>query len=341
MKSSRIFRLSQEAVVGILLLVICAVVGVFSPSFISFATLFEMVRGSLAFAIMGLGVLPVLIAGEVNLSFCSVAAFSAFATHHLLLRLGYQGGIGMYLILSGLMGSLAGWVMGVIVTRFKLRVFPVSLGFWMFWYGMNLFVISPIINFTLPPGLVGYYSRYIVTVQDPVIGVSGLHEAIIYLLAMALLMWFFLRYTMMGRGLYAVGGNREVAVRIGYNVGKILTIALVLSGALSGIAGVIQCSFYRYFTPTLFRGQELSVLTAVVIGGASLEGGRGSVLGTILGVFFIQVVTRSLVYLGVKGEYQQFVLGLMLIIFFVASSIKRKPRPEKMAKLEEDTQGGR
>lgn len=333
--------MSQEFVVAILLVSICAIVGIFSPSFISFATLFEMIRGSLAFAIMGLGVLPVLIAGEVDLSFCSVAAFSAFATHHILLRLGYQGGIGVYLILSGLIGSLSGLIMGVIATRFKLPVFPVSLGFWMFWYGINLFVISPVINFTLPQGLVGYYSRYIVTVRDPVIGISGLHEATIYLLVLAFLMWMFLKYTMTGRGLYAVGGNREVALRIGYDVGRIIRIALTLNGAFAGIAGVIQGSFYRYFSPTLFRGQELSVLTAVVIGGASLKGGKGSVLGTILGVFFIQVVTRSLVYLGVKGEYQQFVLGLMLIMFFVASSVKGKPRTKLITKSGLGAQSGR
>ncbi|WP_041076338.1 ABC transporter permease [Thermotoga caldifontis] len=324
----------RELTLVFLLAVLCTTIGLFSHAFISFATLFEIIRGSIAFVIMSLGILPILIAGEFDLSFAAVGAFSAFATHHLLLKAGYVGGISLYLLIASALGLGAGLLIGLIASRFDLRIFPISLGFWLFWYGFNLYVISPVINFNLPEGLVGYYARYLITVRDPVIGVSGLHQASLYMIVFAVLMWLFLKYTIVGRSLYAIGGNREIAIRSGINVNRVLTIALMINGAFAGMAAVIQSAFYRYFTPILFRGQELSVIVGVILGGASVKGGRGSVLGAILGVFFIQVATRGLVYLGVKGEFQQLALGIILILFFVISSIRGMP-PKRERRTQE------
>lgn len=315
----------REGTLAILLCILCIFISVINPAFFSLATLFEIIRGSLAFSIMSLGVLPIMIAGEFDLSFAAIGAFSSFATHTLLLKLGYTGGISLYIVLASIIGALAGLIAGMIATRFRLKIFPVSLGFWMLWYGFNLYVISPVINFNLPKGLVGYYSRYLITVRDPVIGISGLHQASLYLVVLAISMWFFLKYTIMGRGLYAIGGNRDVAIRSGFNVSRILTIALMINGAFAAIAAVVQSAFYRYFSPILFRGQELSVIVGVIIGGTSITGGRGSVLGAILGVFFIQVATRGLIYLGIKGEYQQLALGILLVLFFIIASLRRVP----------------
>jgi len=96
---------------------------------------------------------------------------------------------------------------------------------------------------------------------------------------------------------------------------------LALSGALAAVAGVIQGAYSRSFNPVLFMGQDLDVIAAVVIGGAAITGGRGSVVGTILGVLLIQVLNRGLIFLGVSAEWQKMVVGLVLIIFISIPAI--------------------
>lgn len=321
MKRNKVL-LKYETIIGILTILVSSIIGILNPSFFSLATLFDIIRGALPFLIMALGITPVLIAGEIDISFVSVAAMSSFSTHMLLQKLGYQGGISLYLLIACSIGALAGLLLSSVVNYFKLPVFPVSLGFWMFWYGFNLYFLSPTMNFNLPKGLVGYYSHYLLKVNDPVVGVTGLHVATLYLIFIGIFIWWILKYTIIGRGLYAMGGNREAAIRTGYNVKKILRIALIIAGSLAAIAGVIQSAFNRHFNPILFRGQELNVIAAAVIGGVSITGGRGSVIGVILGVFFIQIITRGLIYLGVTAEYQQLVLGLTLLLFVTVTSLR-------------------
>jgi len=313
----------HETIVGFLTLLIFIIIGILNHSFFSFATLFDIVRGALPFLIMALGISPVLIAGEIDISFVSIAAMSSFATHMFLQKLGYQGGISLYLLIACALGALAGFLLSIVVNYFDLPVFPVSLGFWMFWYGFNLYFLSPTMNFNLPKGLVGYYSHFLVKIKDPVVGVIGLHIATLYLVFIAVFIWWLLKYTIIGRGLYAMGGNREAAVRTGYNVKRTLGIALTLSGALAAFAGVLQSAYNRHFNPILFRGQELGVIAAAVIGGVAITGGRGSVIGVILGVFFIRIVTHGLIYLGITAEYQQLVLGLILLIFVSVTSLRK------------------
>ncbi len=314
--------LSNEAIITLAVVAVSAVIGSLNPAFFSFATLFDIIRSALPSCLMGLGILSVLIAGEVDISFVSIAAMSSFSTHMLLLHFGYKGGITLYLVIAIIIGIAAGLLVGVIATQFKLPVFPVSLGFWLLWYGFNLFFISPVMNFNLPTGLVGYYARFLIKIHDPFVGWTGLHVSVLYLAVIAVFIWWLLRYTVFGRGLYAMGGNREVARRTGYNINFILWMALMLDGALAAIAGVVQSAYSRFFNPILFRGQELYVIAAAVIGGVSITGGRGSVLGVILGVIFVQIITRGLIYLGIPAKWQQLVLGGILILFVAISAIR-------------------
>jgi len=312
---------SHEFVVFLILMIISIVIGFRNPLFFSASTLFDIVRGSIVYCIMGLGVLMVLISGNVDISFVAIAAMTSYSTHMLLLGLGYTGGIGLYLVVSIVFGLLAGLLMAFIVNQFDLPIFYVSLGYQTLWYGFNLFFIGRAMNFNLPEGLVGYYSRFLIKVKDPVAGETGLHVSVVYLLIIAIFVWWLLKYTTFGRGLYAMGGNREVAIRAGFNVKRITYLMLALSGALAAVAGVIQGAYSRSFNPVLFMGQDLDVIAAVVIGGAAITGGRGSVVGTILGVLLIQVLNRGLIFLGVSAEWQKMVVGLVLIIFISIPAI--------------------
>jgi simple sugar transport system permease protein len=316
----------HEVILFLVILIISGIIGAFNRAFISLATIFEILRGSVPYALMGLGILPVLLLGEVDISFVGIAAVSSLVTHTLLRKWGYVGGLGGYVGLAIPIGIALAVLVGLISGLFNLPVFAVSLGFWLMLYGFNLFFISPEMRFDLPPGLVGFYGEFLFKIRDPVVGETGLHIGVIYVVLCAIFIWILLRYTIYGRGFYITGGNKEVAFRTGYNVIALLSIAMAFNGALAAFAGVLQCAYKRWFDPILFRGTELFVIAADVIGGVSITGGRGSVVGVLLGVLFIQVATRGLIYLGIPPTWQQLTVGILLTTFFVVTGLRSQIR---------------
>ncbi|MEM2249765.1 MAG: ABC transporter permease [Candidatus Bathyarchaeia archaeon] len=310
----------HETVVFLLLILISIVIHAFNRAFLSISTIFEILRGAVPYSLMGLGILPVLLIGEVDIAFVGIAAVSSLVAHTLLTKLGYTGGLGGYILIGLPLGAAIALIIGFVSVFFRLPLFAVSLGFWLMLYGFNLFFISPEMRFDLPDGLVGFYGHFLVKVRDPIVGETGLHIAVIYVLLTAAIMWLMLRYTVIGRGFYIMGGNRDVAFRTGYNSLVLVCVAMILNGALAALAGILQCAYKRFFDPILFRGTELQVIASAVIGGVSITGGKGSVIGVLLGVIFVQVITRGLIYMGIEPTWQQFVIGCMLIMLFFITS---------------------
>jgi simple sugar transport system permease protein len=286
---------------------------------------------------MAFGLLPIIIYGGIDISFVAIAAVTSYATHMLLLSMGYQGGILLYYVIACGMGLLAGLLNGFLVTQFKLPVFDVSLATFTMWYGFTLFFIGATANFDLPEGTVGYYANFIVTAQDPLVGATGLHVSILYVVLIGLFLWWLLKYTTIGRGIYAIGGDREVAVRSGFNITRITLIIFALMGILSAVAGVTQGFLSRYFNPVIFIGQPLDVLAAVILGGAAITGGRGSVIGTVLGVLVIQMINRTLILTGIPVEWQRLVVGIILVLFISIPALRER-RAKRVGHTTELTQ---
>lgn len=306
---------SNEFVIFLILVGLSLAIGLVNPAFFSISTVFDTLRASIVFFIMAYGLLPIIIAGGIDISFVAIAAVSSYATHMFLIGRGYQGGILLYYVIACGMGVLMGLLNGFLVTRFKLPVFDVSLAAFTMWYGFNLFFVGATANFDLPPGTVGYYNQFIIKARDPFVGETGLHVSILYVVVIGLFIAWMLKYTTIGRGIYAIGGNREVALRSGFNITRITLITFAIMGLLSAIAGVTQAFLSRYFNPVIFITQPLDVLAAIILGGAAITGGSGSVLGTTLGVLVIQLINRALILTGIPVEWQRFVVGVILILF--------------------------
>ncbi|NLN70324.1 MAG: ABC transporter permease [Chloroflexi bacterium] len=330
---------SNEFIPLVIIIVLSLVVGLINPNFLTIATLFDLVRASNVYIILALALLPVVILGGVDISFVAIAAVASYSTHMFLLARGYQGGMLTYVIMACAIGAFAGLFNAFFVNKFKLPIFDVSLATQTMWYGFTLFFVGATSNFDIPEGLVGYYARYLTRVSDPITGETGLHISILYVIVIAIFLWWFLKYTMIGRGIYAIGGNKEVAERTGFNINRIHLVVFLIMGVLSGFAGVLQGSFSRNFNPTLFIGQNLDVLAAIILGGAAIKGGRGTVIGTILGVVLTQIINRALVLTQIPAEWQKFVVGLILIIFTSIPAIKenRKKQVGRTTELVEVT----
>jgi simple sugar transport system permease protein len=318
------FLKTNEFIVFLILVALSIVVGAINPAFFTVSTLFDTMRASIVYFIMAFGLLPIIIAGGVDISFVAIAAVSSYATHMFLISRGYEGGLLPYFLIAGILGLICGLLNGFLVTRFKLPIFDVSLATFTMWYGFNLFFVGATANFDLPEGTVGYYANFILTAQDPIVGQTGLHVSILYVIVIGLFLWWFLKYTTIGRGVYAIGGNREVAVRSGFNFNLILLVIFGIMGILSAIAGVTQGFLSRNFNPVIFIGNPLDVIAAVILGGAAITGGRGTVIGTVLGVLLIQVINRALILTGIPVEWQKLVVGIILVLFTSLPAIRER-----------------
>jgi simple sugar transport system permease protein len=293
---------TNEFLVLLIIIVLSIVVGSINPNFFTVASLFDLIRSSNVYIILAFALLPVVILGGVDISFVAIAAVASYSTHMFLISRGYEGGLFLYFLMGCTIGTLAGLLNGILITTFKLKIFDVSLATQTMWYGFTLFFVGATSNFDMPKGVVGYYSSFIASVTDEVTGVTGLHVSILYVVVIGVFLWWFLKHTMIGRGIYAIGGNPEVAERTGFNIKKITLIVFAMMGLLSGFAGIVQSGLSRNFNPTLFIGQNLDVLASVIIGGAAIKGGRGTVIGTVLGVILTQIIRRALVLTQIPAE---------------------------------------
>jgi simple sugar transport system permease protein len=136
---------------------------------------------------------------------------------------------------------------------------------------------------------------------------------VLIFLAILLVVFIALRFTLVGRSLYAIGGDRVAARRIGINVAAVETLAYSAAGALAGIGGLFSAATLRLANPQTLVGSELDVIAAVVLGGAAITGGRGSVIGVFLGVILIVITENSLIVLGVPASWQKVAVGLLLL----------------------------
>jgi simple sugar transport system permease protein len=217
-------------------------------------------------------------------------------------------------IISGAIGLGLGFINAFFISRFNLPTLIVTLGTLSMFHGFVLFAIGNGIIRSMPPSFTAFARTTLIEVPLANGGVSRLHPGIFLTVVAVLLTWLLLDYTMLGRGVYALGGAREAAERAGFNIPRIQYFIYGTVGLLSGIAGVTYAALGRQANPQDIVGSELNVIAAVVLGGATLTGGRGTVLGTVLGVALVVIMNNSLILLGIPSTWQRVVLGIIIII---------------------------
>lgn len=304
----------QETLVAITLLGLCLVIGFINPVFWTAGNWFDLARSATVTGIFAIGVLIVLISGGVDVSFTAIAVFAMYTTTVLLKDAQYTGGMWLFFVVAALIGLVLGLINAFFIARFQLPTLIVTLGTQSMFRGFLLFVIGSKIIRDIPPGMADYSKAFLFTVTDDRGVTVGLHSAILSLVAIAILAFVILRYTMFGRGIYALGGSREAAERAGFNITRTQAFIYAFVGVLAGIAGMIYGGLNRQANAQDIVGQELDVIAATVLGGASIMGGRGSVIGTLLGVMLVVVMSNSLVLMGIPATWQRVVVGVIIII---------------------------
>lgn len=304
----------NETLVGLIILAFCAIAAISDPGFLSMPTLTDLLRGGIVLGIFAVAALLVLISGGIDVSFTAVAAFTMYTTAMILNT--WAPGVpwwGAFLLAMGI-GAGLGAINGVFIAGFGLPTLIVTLGTLSVFRGFMLTFIGSKQITTLPPGMREFGRMMVIRGTNPDGSFYSLHAAILVTVGAVVLTWAILHRTMLGRSIFAIGGSVESARRIGINVRRTQFFVYVYVGMLAGLAGVIHASMARVANPFDLVGLELSVIAAVVLGGARLAGGYGTLTGTLLGVTLIVLVRNSLVVLGIPSTWQSVAVGVLILI---------------------------
>ena len=223
-----------------------------------------------------------------------------------------------------LIGGLLGLMNAGIIHRFKMIPLIVTLGTASVVRGLVLgFVGTSNVNINkMPDALVEFGKTDLFTLERANGSTYGLTAMIVIYLGLALVLHLVLKHTMIGRSVYAYGADPEAAKRVGFSTGRTMIFVYVTAGALAGFAGLLHSSMIWLANPRDFVGLELDVIAAVVLGGASIFGGRGTVLGTVLGVFILVMIQNSLILMGIDTTWQRIVVGAMLIAAVTVTALR-------------------
>lgn len=314
MRKLRLDPTRNEALVFLVVLGFCGVATAADPSFLSLPTLFDLLRNSIVIGIFAVGVLLVLISGGIDVSFTAIAAFAMYATTLTVVELGIDLPWYVVFALSMLVGAGLGLVNAVFIAGFRLPTLIVTLGTLSAFRGFLLtFVGSKLIS-NLPPDMRAFSRLFMIRGTTAEGYFFSLPWAFAALVAVVVVTWFLLHHTLLGRSIFAIGGSPESARRIGIDVRATQVFVYAYVGGLSGLAGIIHASMARVANPFDLVGLELSVIAAVVLGGARLRGGYGTITGTLLGVALIVLVSNSLILLGIPSTWQSVVIGALILL---------------------------
>ena len=304
-----------------LLVILCIVVAVLNPRFLAGANLQNMARLIGAYGIFSIGLGMVVITGGIDLSVGSVFALLGVLLSMMLTewRWGSVWAVSAVIVMA--MGL--GWLHGFLITEVRLQPFIVTLCGLLFYRGLARFIANDETKgFGSAAGFEGL--RNLATGS-----LVGIPTPFVLLLAVSLVMWIVLHRSVYGRYLFAVGRNEEAARYSGINSRRIITSAYVISGALAGIAGVVFAFYTNSISPSSHGNFfELYAIAAAVLGGCSLRGGEGSVVGILLGTTLLQVLQNLVNLLGIPSSLNFAVIGSVILIGFIADQqLLRRTRP--------------
>lgn len=288
-------------VIGLLLIIV--IISIMSPSFLTLSNLFNVLRQVSINALIAFGMTFVILTGGIDLSVGSILALTGAVTAGMM-----SGGMDplLAMLLGVLLGVILGAINGLIIAKGKVAPFIATLATMTIFRGLTLVYTEgrPISGLGDSAVFTMLGKGYFFGIPVPVITMS-ITFAVLY---------FILKKTTFGRRVYAVGGNEEASRLSGINVDRIKIYVYSLAGGLTAIASLILTSRLNSAQPTAGNMFELDAIAAVVLGGTSLTGGRGWIVGTLVGALIIGVLNNGLNLIGVSSFFQQVVKGAVILI---------------------------
>lgn len=313
--NSQLIKLITVGEIGVISALVLLVLffSLLEPAFMSERNVRAILNVVSFVGIIAIGQTILLVAGEFDLSVGSVAGFSAVVSAQLMtavnlpVPIAILGGVGT--------GALMGLVNGIMVVKFGIPAFIQTLG--MLFIGQGLIQL-----------VTGGYPVYPLPEEIRELGfqqiVFGLGWSFVFFILVAIIADLVLRKTVLGRNLYATGGNKEVARLVGINTDQYKIGAFITIGSLAGIAGMFVMADLSSAPTSIGSGWELIVIAGVVVGGVSLFGGSGTVAGGVVGILLLKIVQSGLVVIGVNSNWQQIAVGVIMVLAVGIDILRRR-----------------
>ncbi len=293
------------------LIILFVALSIASPHFLTETNLSSVVRQTAVINIMALGMTMIIIAGGIDLSVGAILAMGG-----LLGTMAMEKGapIPVGVAVGVLTGLVCGLLNGLLTTRLRIAPFIVTLGTLGIFRGLTLIISNGLPVHKIP-------ASFSFLGEGNILGAPF----VLWLLAgCALLTHFTLEHTRLGRYAFSIGSNTDAAVYAGIAVAFHTTAVYAIGGMLTGLAGMIEASRLMTGQPTAGQGYELQAIAAVVIGGGSLHGGEGSVLGTLIGAFIMGLLSNGSDLLGVSPYLQQAIIGGVIILAVTLDELRKR-----------------
>jgi len=332
--------LRNETALIIAIIVLSLIIGIKSPEFFTLSNLFDIFRSSFVQLIFALGVLIVIISGGIDISFPTVGIFAGYTAVVLMQRFEWNPeNLLLPIALAIIIGTILGAINSIAIATFGIPTLIATLGTSGIFRGVMLTFIGSSFISDIPIALDKFATADLLKIQPEEGTLARLHILIIPVAILTILVSLLLTRTMFGRSVYALGGGVEATRRLGISVKRTQAKIYMLVGGLSGLAGILYVSLQRKANPYDLTGSELDIIAAVVLGGASIMGGYGTVFGTVLGVLLISLIKGNLILLGVSGSWQRAAVGALLLIGITVQALNESKKAKNRRVSTSDEAG--
>ncbi|WP_413491680.1 ABC transporter permease [Morganella psychrotolerans] len=312
----------HEFWLAVLIMLLCLFLGVTNEDFMTLGNVFDMTTSTAILAIMACGLFVVLVSGGIDISFPATAAISQYVMATYVLSQG--GNFFIAFAIAAVTGLLLGLINALLIYRLKVPSIIITISTLNIFFGLLIYVTNGEWLYGFPEWFMDGVEVMSFTGTD---GYDyGLSLPILTLIAVIICTGFLMSKTRIGRQIYAVGGNADAAKRVGISLLGVMLFVYGYMGALAGIASVVQTQITQSVAPNALMGFELTVLAAVVLGGVSMSGGKGSLTGVILGVALLAVVKNGLTLTGVPSYWHTVLTGFIIVISISLTAYNEKRR---------------
>ena len=305
----------HDAQIASIVVLMAVFFSILSPGFLSASNLVTLLENYSVMAIMAAGLLVVLISGGIDISFAAIAAVTQYLVATIILQMG--GNWIVAFALSAIFGGLLGVVNALLIHYLQALSVIVTISTMTFYFAMLMFVTEGVSIYSLPDWFTGTLSLF------------GIPFPVMVAAVVLIVTAFLLNRLSIGRQIYGLGGSAEAAKRMGCNLVGLQCFVYGYSGFTAGIAGLVQAHRVEEVVPNALIGRELDVLAAVVLGGASLQGGIGTVGGTVLGIVLLAILQNGLTLLGVSSYSFGFVTGVIILLSVSATAFAAKRQQKR------------
>jgi simple sugar transport system permease protein len=302
----------REAVLAIIIAVLIIIISSLAPNFLSYENITNILKSYTVLGVFSISVLLVIISGGVDVSFTAIAQVVQYAVVYVLLYY-IPGNIGIAFFMAILIGVVMGLFNGFLIYHYRMPAIIITIATQSLFYGLLYVITRGKLLYEVPPYFWSLADAKIFTVPGSG-GISiGLSVVTAIWFILAFVFSLMLRYTILGRSIYLIGCNQTAAQRIGVNLLKTTLFVYGVTGAISSVASIIHVSIVQTVIPNSIVGQEMQVIAAVILGGASITGGKGSVFGTVLGVLLFAILSNSLTLLKISSYWYNVFIGAIII----------------------------